>query len=89
MTAGSATIIKKYKAIGKPAKVPNPFTVPAITPTKNLDELWFKFWFWYPQSNKIAKQRTVKEIIMWVIFGFKTDSNFIPIGVPNKTPKSK
>ena len=36
MTAGSAAIIKKYNAIGNPAKVPNPFTVPAVVPTKIL-----------------------------------------------------
>ena len=35
ITAGSAAIINKYKAIGSPAKVPNPLTVPAIPPTKN------------------------------------------------------
>ena len=39
ITAGSATIINRYKAIGNPANVPNPFTAPAILPTKNLDIL--------------------------------------------------
>ena len=39
ITAGSAAIIKKYNAIGRPAKVPNPLTVPAMAPTKNFDKL--------------------------------------------------
>ena len=39
ITAGSIAITKKYKAIGKPAKVPKPFAVPATIPTKNLDKL--------------------------------------------------
>ncbi len=39
ITAGSTAIIKKYRAIGKPAKVPNPFAAPAIVPTKNFDKL--------------------------------------------------
>ena len=29
----------KIKAIGNPAKVPNPLTVPAIVPTKNFEIL--------------------------------------------------
>ena len=32
-------LINKYKAIGRPAKVPNPLTVPATPPTKNFDTL--------------------------------------------------
>ena len=56
ITAGSAAIIKKYSAIGKPAKVPNPFTVPAVAPTKNLEILWFNFLFLYPRNNKKAKK---------------------------------
>ena len=39
ITAGSAAIIKKYNAIGNQAKVPNPFTVPAVAPTKNFEIL--------------------------------------------------
>tara|TARA_B100000524_G_C23426056_1_gene289740 strand:- start:13 stop:276 length:264 start_codon:yes stop_codon:yes gene_type:complete len=39
MTAGSAAIISKYNAIGRPASVPKPFTVPAIPPTKNFERL--------------------------------------------------
>ena len=39
ITAGSAAIIKKYNAIGRPAKVPNPLTAPAMVPTKNFEKL--------------------------------------------------
>ena len=31
ITAGSTAITKKYKAIGKPAKVPKPFAAPATS----------------------------------------------------------
>ena len=89
ITAGSAAIIKKYSAIGKPAKVPNPFTVPAVAPTKNLEILWFNFLFLYPRNNKKAKIRTVIEIIKWVIFGSSIDNKWTPKGVPIDTPTSK
>ena len=39
ITAGSAAIINKYNAIGKPANVPKPLTVPATLPTINLEKL--------------------------------------------------
>ena len=62
--------------MGKPARGPKPLTVPAIVPTKNLDELWFSFLFTYPLNNKLAKINTVTEIIRCIIFGFKIDNNF-------------
>ena len=89
ITAGSTAITKKYKAIGKPAKVPNPFAAPATVPTKNLDKLWFSFLFLYPLSSNIAKNITVIEITMCINLGSKIESNFTPNGVPKVTPKSK
>ncbi len=89
MTAGSAAITKKYNAIGNPAKVPNPFTVPAVAPTKNFEMLWFKFLFLYPRSSKIAKIRTVIAIIKCVTFGSSMDNKWTPKGVPIITPNRR
>ena len=89
ITTGSAAIIKRYRAIGNPAKVPKPFTVPAVAPTKNLEILWFSFLFLYPRNNNTAKIRTVIEIIKWVILGSNIDNKWTPKGVPINTPKSK
>ena len=89
ITAGSAAIIKKYSAIGNPAKVPNPFTVPAVAPTKNFEILWFNFLFLYPRNNKKAKISTVIEIIKWVTLGSNIERRCTPNGVPIETPTSK
>ena len=89
ITAGSAAIISRYRAMGNPAKVPKPLTVPAIVPTKNLDKLWLSFLFTYPFNNKLAKISTVTEIIRCIILGFKIDNNFTPKGVPTDTPNNK